>query len=185
MADTRQTIQNFYTQAQSKDFARSNLFRVLNLDFGDGSTVDFSEDDLVYVTTATLPDKAITSTEVPYMGLKFNVPGVVEYPGSGSYTLKFRCDESYALRDKFLQVINDTFNDEDSTGNYFMPNANAVIDLSLLNKQLDRIAQFQLVGGAIKKVGSIEYNMTEAGNIVEFDVEVSYHYFKQTAGSLT
>ena len=61
MADTRQTIQNFYTQAQSKDFARSNLFRVLNLDFGDGSTVDFSEDDLVYVTTATLPDKAITS----------------------------------------------------------------------------------------------------------------------------
>jgi hypothetical protein len=57
--------------------------------------------------------------------------------------------------------------------------------MPLLNKQLDRIAQFQLVGVAIKKVGSIEYNMTEAGTISEFDVEVSYHYFKQTAGSLT
>jgi len=185
MADTRQTIQNFYTQAQSKDFARSNLFRVLNLDFGDGSTVDFNEDDLVYVMTATLPEKAITSTAVPYMGLKFNIPGVVDYPGSGSYTLKFRCDESYALRDKFLQVISDTFNDEDSTGNYFMPNANAVIDLALLDKQLDRVTQFQLVGVAIKKVGQVQYNMTEAGNMVDFDVEVSYHYFKQTAGSLT
>ena len=36
MADTSQTIQGFYTQAQAKDFARNNLFRVLNINFGTG-----------------------------------------------------------------------------------------------------------------------------------------------------
>ena len=34
MADTTQTIQGFYTQAQARDFARNNLFRVLNINFG-------------------------------------------------------------------------------------------------------------------------------------------------------
>ena len=59
MADTSQTIQGFYTQAQTKDFARNNLFRVLNINFGGGSEVTFNEDDLVYVTTATLPGKIL------------------------------------------------------------------------------------------------------------------------------
>jgi len=48
MAQTRQTIQNFYTQAQTKDFARNNLFRVLNINFGGGTDISFDEDDLIY-----------------------------------------------------------------------------------------------------------------------------------------
>ena len=52
MADTSQTIQGFYTQAQAKDFARNNLFRVLNINFGTGTEVTFDETDLVYATTA-------------------------------------------------------------------------------------------------------------------------------------
>jgi len=181
MAQTRQTIQNFYTQSQSKDFARLNLFRVLNIDFGDGSDVNFDEDDLVYAMTASLPKKDITSNSVAYMGLEFNVPGVAKYPGSNAYTIRFRCDETYDLRNRFLQVINDTFDDADSTGNYFIPNANSVIDLALLDKQLDRVSQFQLVGVAPVSVGDIQYDATGDGGIAEFDVTVSYHYFRQTA----
>ena len=109
MAQTRQTIQNFYTQSQSKDFARTNLFRVLNVDFGDGSDQAFDEDDLVYATTVSLPGKEITTNTVPYMGLNFNVPGVAKYPGSSDYNLRFRCDENYNLRDRFLSVFRNLF----------------------------------------------------------------------------
>ena len=97
MADVRQTIQDFYTQAQVKDFARNNLFRVLNIDFGDGSDVTIGEEDLVYVTTASLPGKTIQEVTVPYMGLDFHVPGTVKYNQSEGYTLQFRADESYNL----------------------------------------------------------------------------------------
>ena len=181
MAQTRQTIQNFYTQSQTKDFARLNLFRVLNISFGDGSDVSFNEDDLVYATTAALPKKDITSNTVPYMGLEFRVPGIVKYPGSGAYNIRFRCDENYDLRTRFLQVLNDTFDDADSTGNYFIPNQNSVIDLALLDKELNRVSQFQLVGVAPVSVGEIQYDVTGDGGPVEFDVTVSYHYFRQTA----
>ena len=181
MADTTQTIQGFYTQAQAKDFARNNLFRVLNVNFGDGTEVEFEESDLVYATTATLPGKTIQNIAVPYMGLDFNVPGTVKYDNSDSYTLTFRSDETHNLREKFLQVQADTFDDADSTGNYFMPSADAVIDLVLLDKELNRVAQYQLVGCSIRNVGEQSYDSTGTGDIVEFTTTIAYHYFRKTA----
>lgn len=181
MADTTQTIQGFYTQAQAKDFARNNLFRVLNINFGGGTEVSFDESDLVYATTAALPGKTIGNVAVPYMGLNFNVPGTVTYDNSESYTLTFRSDESHNLREKFLQVQADTFDDADSTGNYFMPTADAVIDLVLLDKEMNRVAQYQLVGCSIRNVGPQDYNIESAGEIVTFPVTIAYHYFRKTA----
>jgi hypothetical protein len=179
MADVKQTIQDFYTQAQSKDFARTNLFRVLNIDFGNGTPL-FGETDLVYARTATLPAKAINNVEAPYMGLKFNVPGVVDYPNSSNYTINFYCDEAQALREKFLNIVTNTFDDATSTGNYFMPKQTSVMDLVQLNKQLVRVAQYQLVGVSIRNVGELAYDMTSNGDIVSFDVSVAYHYFRKT-----
>ena len=181
MADVRQTIQDFYTQAQVRDFARTNLFRVLNMDFGDGSDVTIGEEDLVYATTASLPAKAIANVAVPYMGLNFNIPGTVSYPGSEAYNITFRADESYSLYEKFQQVVNDTFNDADSTGNYFAPKASSVIDLVQLDKQLDRVSQYQLVGVSIRNLGELSYNITEAGTEQQFTVALAYHYYRKTA----
>lgn len=181
MADTTQTIQGFYTQAQAKDFARNNLFRVLNINFGGGTDVSFDETDLVYANTATLPGKTIGNVAVPYMGLNFNVPGTVTYDNSDAYTIQFKSDESHNLREKFLQVQNDTFDDTDSTGNYFMPTSDAVIDLVLLDKELNRVAQYQLVGCSIRNVGPQSYDMTATGDVVTFDVTIAYHYFRKTA----
>jgi hypothetical protein len=62
-----------------------------------------------------------------------------------------------------------------------MPTADSVIDLALLDKELDRVSQFQLVGVAIKSVQEIAYDVTSDGTITEFDVTVTYHYFRQTA----
>jgi hypothetical protein len=180
MADVKQTIQDFYTQAQVKDFARTNLFRVLNINFGDGSDVVIGEDDLVYATTATLPGKAIGNIAVPYMGLNFNVPGTVTYTNSEGYSLAFRADASYNLYNKFQQVINDTFNDADSTGNYFTPKASSVIDLVQLDKEMNKVGQYQLVGCSIRSVGELSYDVQNAGEVQTFTVTIAYHYYRKT-----
>jgi len=153
---------------------------VLNINFGTGTDVSFTEEDLVYATTATLPGKTINNVAVPYMGLNFNVPGTVTYDGSDGYSLTFRSDESHNLREKFLQVQQDTFDDADSTGNYFMPTADAVIDLVLLDKELNRVAQYQLVGCSIRNVGPQEYDSTGTGDVVTFTTTIAYHYFRKT-----
>jgi len=80
-----------------------------------------------------------------------------------------------------LQVQADTFDDADSTGNYFMPTADAVIDLVLLDKEMNRVAQYQLVGCSIRNVGPQEYDAAGAGDIVTFTTTVAYHYFRKTA----
>ena len=179
MADVKQTIADFYTQAQAKDFARNNLFRVININFGDGSSQVVTESDLVYAKTASLPSKAIGNVAVPYMGLNFNIPGVVTYPGSEAYKISFYSDESQKLREKFLNVITDTFNDATSTGNYFTPKQTAVIDLVQLNKQMNKVAQYQLVGVSIRDVSALEYDMTGAGEVQSFDVGLAYHYWRK------
>jgi hypothetical protein len=180
MADTNQTIANFYTQAQAKDFSRTNLFRVLNINFGDGSSQVIGESDLVYARTASLPAKSITNVTAQYMGLNFNIPGVAQYPGSDAYTLNFYADAAQQLREKFLSVVNDTFNDATSTGNYFTPKQSAVIDLVQLDKQLNRIAQYQLVGVSIRNVDALAYDMTTTGEIQNFNVTLAYHYWRKT-----
>lgn len=179
MADVKQTIADFYTQAQARDFSRSNLFRVLNINFGDGSTQVIGENDLVYAKTATLPAKSITNVTAPYMGLNFNIPGVAQYPGSDSYVINFYADAAQTIREKFLAVVNDTFNDATSTGNYFTPKQSAVIDLLQLDKQLNKIAQYQLVGVSIREVGALSYDMTSTGEIQAFDVTLAYHYWRK------
>jgi len=180
MADVHQTIQDFYTQAQTNDFSRSNLFRVLNINFGDGSTQVVTENDLVYARTASLPAKTITNNAVPYMGLNFNVPGIAQYPNSEAYVINFYADAAQKIREKFLAVVNDTFNDATSTGNYFTPKATAVIDLIQLDKQLNKIAKYQLVGVSIREVAALAYDITSTGEIQNFDVTLAYHYWRKT-----
>ena len=115
------------------------------------------------------------------MGLNFNSPGVVQYPGSESYVINFYSDESQKLREKFLNVVTDTFNDANSTGNYFTPKQTAVIDLVQLNKQLVKVAQYQLVGVSIREVGALTYDITSTGEIQNFDVTLAYHYWRKTS----
>lgn len=178
MAQVKQGIQDFYTQAANRDFSRNNLFRVLNIDFGDGSNTVIGENDLVYCRTASLPAKQIVGFQAPYMGLQFQIPGVVQYPGSDAYVLNFYCDAAHNLRKKFLKVVDDTFNDATSTGNYFTPKKTAVIDLVHLDKQLNKIDQYQLVGVSIRDVAALEYDMTATGELQNFNVTLAYHYWR-------
>jgi len=182
MSDVNQLITDFYRVAQNREFARDYAFRVLSINTGGASTVTFDNDDLVYVKTATLPERAITNVPVPFMGLNFNVPGNATYPGSEAYTLTFYADAQSKIRQKFETWSQDIFNDGTSTGNYFAPKQTAVIDLVQLDNQMNKVAQYQLVGVSVRSVGPLSYNISDGtGNTIEFTATISYHYWRKTS----
>ena len=180
MADVNQLITDFYRVATNREFARDYNFRVLSINTGGASNVTFDQDDLVYVKTASLPARQIKNVEVPYMGLNFNLPGNATYPGSDAYEMTFYADAQSKIRQKFETWSTDIFNDANSTGNYFAPKQTAIIDLVQLDNQLNKVAQYQLVGVSIRSVGAINYNIAGGtGETVEFPVTFAYHYFRK------
>lgn len=177
MADVKQLISDFYRVAAARDFQRDIQFRVLSIS-PNGTTQTFNEDDLVYARAATLPARNITNVEAKYMGLGFNLPGIVTYPNSAQYSLRFFNDARNNIRQKFEDWSRDTFNDANSTGNYFTPTQSSTIDLIQLNNNMEKVAQYTLVGVSIRDVGPMQYNFADGtGAIVPFDVTMAYHYF--------
>lgn len=175
MPDVKQTITDFYRVAQERDFSRDFQFRVLNIQNGDGSVV-VSEDDLVYAKGGVIPGREISESTVSYMGLDFRVPGSAKY--TGSYDVTFLCDKADTLRNLMLQWTRDTFDDATSTGNYFMAKETSIVDLVQLDTQLERVAQYTLVGVYPKQVGDITYNLEGTGAPVEFQLTLGYHYVR-------
>ena len=118
MPITTQKIMNFYQVAQARDFTRNFQFRVHSI-IDRGAPVVTTE-DLLYVTTAALPARTVTSVPVPYMGLQFNVPGAATYPGSESYAITFRSDSEQIIRRVMENWNRAVFDDQTSTGSYRM-----------------------------------------------------------------
>jgi hypothetical protein len=103
---------------------------------------------------------------------------VVDYPNSANYELTFFNDAKNNIRQKFENWSRDTFNDANSTGNYFTPTQSSVMDLIQLDSQMEKVAQYQLVGVSIRNIGAINYDFANGvGNLVQFPVTLSYHYF--------
>jgi hypothetical protein len=176
MATTPQDIQKFYKIAATKDFSRDFLFRVKQLNlFGSGS---LQPDDLVYAKAAALPGRAIGNVAVPYMGLPFNVPGSVTYPGSDAYNLTFFLDRDSTLREYFEIASRNLFNDQSSTGAYQTPNSDSYIELTQINKRLDEISTYKLEGASIRTINNIEYSMSAGiGATVDISVTLAYHFY--------
>jgi len=174
-----QDIRTFYTQSQSKDFARLNQFRIKTWQ---ANGVTLAEGELVYMESASLPGRAITNQQVPFMGLQFNVPGTATYPGSEGWTVQFRCPQNYDLRSKLEDSTFLTFDDSTSKGNYNTGKPSSTLTLSLLDKKLESIREYTLYGVYVQNVGEVSYNIGDAGAIVIFPATVAYHYWRVTKG---
>lgn len=187
MADTNQLISTFYSEAANRDFARDFNFRVLSIATGGatdaaGQTISFGDTDLVYVKTASLPERAITNVPVPYMGLNFNLPGNATYPGSEAYSMTFYADAQSQIRQKFEDWSRYTFDDANSTGDYLTPKQTSVITLAQLDNKLQRVATYNLIGVSPRSVGALTYNIaTGTGQTIEFTATMAYHYFTRTS----
>lgn len=170
-----QGIENFYDSAIANDFARQNLFRVVAL----GGT-RFTTNELLYITSTTLPGRAITNVTVPFMGLVFNVPGTATYPNSGNWGVTFRVPSNLSVRRKFEDWTKQVFDDANSTGAYNIPSkesSNQVI-LSLIDKQGNPIRTYTLFGVYCQSVGDLTVNLTSAGEILEQQATLAYQYWR-------
>ena len=171
-----QNIQNFYRVAASRDFSRDFLFRVTDLKL-DGLPA-MNEEQLIYAKAAALPGRNITNVAVPYMGLPLNIPGNVTYPGSEGYDLSFFLDADSSLRNYFEIASRNLFDDQSSTGAYGTPDESSYIILSQLDKSLEIISTYKLIGASLRNIKNIDYKMSEGkGETVNVDVTMSYHFY--------
>ena len=171
-----QNIQNFYRTAADKDFSRDFLFRVTQMQLQGVPALE--EGDLVYVKTAQLPGRNIGNVAVPYMGLNLNVPGAVTYPASDAYALDFYLDGESSLRNYFETASRSLFDDQTSTGEYGTPDDDFYIQLAQLDKDLEPITEYKLVGASLRAVNGIGYDIaTGTGATVSVNATVSYHFY--------
>lgn len=169
-----QRIMDFYQVAQQRDFTRQFQFRVSEIRVNGAPLL--TQDDLVYVTTATLPARAINNVQVPYMGLQFNVPGAAQYPNSAGYNVTFRSDQQGNLRRVMEDWQRVTFDDQTSTGAYRML-ANSRLTMDLLDSGFNTIRQYVLHGIYCQQVGEMTFNTTDAGTVVELPVTLAYQFW--------
>ncbi len=176
MADIKQTIQDFYKVAQTRDFARDFQFRVL--DISNKGTPVFTEDDLVYATTATLPGKTIATKDVPYNGFNFRIPGTVSYNQSDAFTIDFYCDATTNTRIAMENWITETYNDETSTGDSILHD-NSTITLVQLDTKLEPIRTYKLHGVFPTDCGDIGYSMSGDGEVATVTITLAYQFFRR------
>lgn len=168
-----QTIQKFYTTAAQRDFARLFQFRLIS--FGN---VDFGTEQLTYVETASLPGRTINNVQVPYMGLQFNVPGTVSYPGSTGYAVSFRCDQNYDLRAALEAATFNTFDEATSTGQYSLPGSENTLTMELLDKQMKPVRYYTLFGVYIQGLADTAYDIKDTGAISTINATLAYQFWR-------
>ena len=167
-----QNITSFYRVAQKRDFARNFQFRIHQL----GNT-GFTEDDLIYVETATLPGRTINNIPVSYMGLAFNVPGSVSYPGSANYAVTFRCDQAYNLRAILEKHSRDIFDEQTSTGLYGTPADSSVLVMQLTDKNFQTMREYKLWGMYVSSIQDTQYDIKDTGNVTLINAVISYQFW--------
>ena len=180
MAKTEQKISKFYSVAAGRDFSRDFLFRVTSMNLA-GIDGEITEDDLIYAKAANLPGRTISNVAIPYMGLNFNVPGAASYPGAEGYQLTFYLDSKSRLRNLFEKASRAMFDDSTSVGSYGTPDQTNFIELAQLDKDLEIISSYKLIGASIRAVNDIQYQIsTGTGQTVEMTVTIAYHFYNKT-----
>ena len=177
------SIKQFYSSAQQRDFARQFQFRLRS--FGN---VLFNEPDFVYVETASLPGRAITNVAVPYMGLSFNVPGSVTYPGSAGYNVSFRCDQNYNIRAALEAATFNTFDENNSTGDYNIPLNNQSMTLELLGKAVNGeepnvVRTYTMFGVYVVSLADAAYDIKDTGSIQTVAATLAYQFWRSSPGA--
>ena len=171
-----QTIQDFYQQASTRNFARDFQLRITS--FIVNGINEIGEEDLVFLKTATLPGKTINVQSAPYMGLNFNVPGTTTFDNTNNWAVTFYCSQDYKLRELLELSMQNTFDQETSLGNMEpRPLVEYKIVLSLLDDKLNTIRTYELLGAFVTNVGAVNYNVTGNGAIQEITASIAYQYW--------
>jgi len=185
---TDQIIEKFFQQAVANDFTRDYHFRIESIVLAGQGGLVLNANDLVFARTGKLPARNIVNQTVKYAGQTFNLPGAVEFSGSEAYEMEFYCPESSNIRERLLSESMRTFNAFDGSatgvnnGGYplgTIAGPNSYMVVHQLNKILEPVVSYKLVGVSIRNVGDIAYEIAEgSGAIKTFNVSFSYHFFE-------
>ena len=176
-----QDIQNFYTRARTADFARNNLLRITAISPGTGGAgVNFTPNDLVYLTTANMPARTINNVPVPFMGLSFNVPGTVSFPGSNAWNVTFRCSADFNIRSILDRWSTNTFDQMTTNGRYQLGDT-GTLDLMAYDTTGAEAYGLRLEGVYCVTVGAMAFNTTDAGAVVTVEATLGYQYWTKTS----
>lgn len=166
------SILSFYNAAQIHEFARKFMFSISQI----GPITEL--DDVIYITTAQLPGRTITNKQVKFMGFNYNIPGAVVYDGSDSWQVTFRCDEAHNIRRKILAWQDEIFSIQKSGMLYGTPrNQEAVFKLLTKDRNAAPYSTYRFIGIYPTKVGEIEYDITDDGEIQTFQVTFAYQFW--------
>jgi hypothetical protein len=173
MAYETSPIQKFYSVAQNRDFAR--LFQFKLISFGD---IAFGANHLVYVETASVPGRSISNIPVTFMGMDFNTPGTVKYPGSAGYQVTFRCDQNYDIRAALEASTFNTFDESTSQGTYGVPGTGRTLVMQLFNKRMEAVRHYTLYGVWVQNIADTQYDVKDIGQIQSVQCTLAYQFWR-------
>lgn len=174
------SIRNFYKTAQVHDFARNFQFQLLTF-----ANIDFrAESHLAYVETASLPGRQINNITVPYMGMTFNTPGAVTYPGSAGWNVTFRCDADYNIREALEAASFLLYDEATSTGKFGMPDEGVTVTMALLGKEPDQsgfariVRTYTLFGCWVQSLADAAYDIKDTGSVQTVQATLAYQFWR-------
>lgn len=166
-------IQTFYSTAQNRDFARLFQFRLVSF-----PGIKFTDEHYVYVESASIPGRSITNIPITYMGLDFNTPGTVKYPGSTGYNVTFRCDADYNIRAALEAATFNLFDEGSSRGTYAMPGTDQILVMELFDKNMATVRTYTLMGAWVQAIGDTAYDVKDGGTVQTVQATLAYQFWR-------
>lgn len=174
-----QTIGKFIQVAGQRDFARDNLFRIMQLSC---RNLTLTEDDLVYAKGGKVPGRETpVADNVKYMGMTLPyTKSTVTYPGNTDYEIIFYLDKDSELVHKFERASRMAFNDTTTTGDWRFPNISDVMTIAVLDINLEPIEYITFYGVSFVKFDEMDFKIADSeGTAVEVKCHISYLYYKR------
>lgn len=176
------SIQAFYSNAIGNDFARLFQFRIIDWTINNQQVL--TPDELIYAETAALPGRAVNNIPVPYMGLSFNVPGTVSFPGSAGWAVTFRCDQNYNIRSRLENFLVSTYSAASTSGNYNTPGTGSQLTMALLGKtigggatEVNIVKMYQLHGTYLVSLADTAYDVKDTGTVSTINATIAYQWW--------
>jgi len=175
--NTQFGLQDFYSTATDRGFARDFHFRVTQI--GD---LTLDNGDLIYIRTSNIPSREIGVDSVNFRGFKYNVPLTASYPGSDNWTVEFLMDKNYGIYDQFENWHRNHFNESTFVGRE-VPTFSRVIEIMAIDETLSVVKKFRLYGCFPRTLGEIQFNIAGQGAPVTFKMSMAYQYWtSETVG---
>lgn len=122
-------------------------------------------------SSASLPEKTLTTVSASYRGRKVNLRGDMDF--GDTYTITVYDDSSLTLRkafDRWMVLLDPLAYDAKPTGRDYR----STITIWQLNNQGEKVYGYQMEDAFITNIGEVTYDSSEQNSIVSFNVTLTY-----------